>query len=191
MNIKPIETQYKGYRFRSRLEARWAVFFDALGIQWSYEVEGFEVEGKKYLPDFYLPEMAKKWVEIKPAINGLDDWPDHPAFAWPEEFAHSFALLVGEPFLEIIQSNYTRDGVRHYFDEPKWYYNCVVYGDYYYRWCECPVCGLIGLQFEGRAERLACGHGGDGDRGHNYDSPRLMAAFAKARGARFEHGENG
>lgn len=32
--IKPIETKYKGYRFRSRLEARWAVFFDALGISW-------------------------------------------------------------------------------------------------------------------------------------------------------------
>ena len=29
MEIKPIETHYKGYRFRSRLEARWAVFFDA------------------------------------------------------------------------------------------------------------------------------------------------------------------
>ena len=27
-DIKAIETYYKGYRFRSRLEARWAVFFD-------------------------------------------------------------------------------------------------------------------------------------------------------------------
>lgn len=27
--IKPIETRYKGCRFRSRPEARWAVFFDA------------------------------------------------------------------------------------------------------------------------------------------------------------------
>lgn len=30
--MKAIETRYKGYRFRSRLEARWAVFFDALGL---------------------------------------------------------------------------------------------------------------------------------------------------------------
>lgn len=36
--IKPIQTRYKGYHFRSRLEARWAVFFDALGIAWKYEV---------------------------------------------------------------------------------------------------------------------------------------------------------
>lgn len=52
-SIKPIETEYKGYRFRSRLEARWAVFFDALGIEYQYEPEGFELpSGKRYLPDF-------------------------------------------------------------------------------------------------------------------------------------------
>lgn len=28
MTIKAIDTIYKGYKFRSRLEARWAVFFD-------------------------------------------------------------------------------------------------------------------------------------------------------------------
>jgi hypothetical protein len=41
--IKAIETRYKGYRFRSRLEARWAVFFDALGVEWEYEKEGFDL----------------------------------------------------------------------------------------------------------------------------------------------------
>jgi hypothetical protein len=29
MTIQAIETVYRGHRFRSRLEARWAVFFDA------------------------------------------------------------------------------------------------------------------------------------------------------------------
>ena len=42
--IKAIETEYNGYRFRSRLEARWAVFFDAMGIKYEYEPEGFELE---------------------------------------------------------------------------------------------------------------------------------------------------
>ena len=32
--MKVMETRYKGCRFRSRLEARWAVFFDALGVRW-------------------------------------------------------------------------------------------------------------------------------------------------------------
>lgn len=66
MEIKAIETEYNGYKFRSRLEARWAVFFDAAGIKYEYEPEGFELpDGTKYLPDFYLPEYD--WhVEVKP-----------------------------------------------------------------------------------------------------------------------------
>jgi len=40
-SLRPLETKYRGCRFRSRLEARWAVFFDALGIKWWYEPEGF------------------------------------------------------------------------------------------------------------------------------------------------------
>lgn len=53
-----IQTEYEGYLFRSRLEARWAVFFDTLGIEWEYEPEGFVLEdGNYYLPDFYLTEF--------------------------------------------------------------------------------------------------------------------------------------
>src|SRR5215207_10140965 len=70
MTIKAIETCYKGYRFRSRLEARWAVAFDAAGIPWEYEQEGFDVHGRWYLPDFVIttPE-GKCVVEIKPEIS--------------------------------------------------------------------------------------------------------------------------
>lgn len=64
--IKAIETQYKGYKFRSRLEARWAVFFDALGVCWEYEKEGYQLgDGTYYLPDFWLPTQST-FVEIKP-----------------------------------------------------------------------------------------------------------------------------
>ena len=64
--VKAIETQYKGYRFRSRLEARWAVFFDALKIRWAYELEGFDLGNAEwYLPDFWLPDY-RCWFEIKP-----------------------------------------------------------------------------------------------------------------------------
>lgn len=62
--IKPIETRYKGYRFRSRLEARWAVFFDTLGVSWEYEAQGYDLDGLRYLPDFWLPKHDT-WVEIK------------------------------------------------------------------------------------------------------------------------------
>jgi hypothetical protein len=66
MSIKPIETVYHGYRFRSRLEARWAVFFVMANIEFEYEPEGFVLpNGTKYLPDFYLP-FFDAYVEIKP-----------------------------------------------------------------------------------------------------------------------------
>ena len=65
-DIKPIETVYNGYRFRSRLEARWAVFFDVGHIKYEYEPEGFETpNGEKYLPDFYFPDFDL-YVEVKP-----------------------------------------------------------------------------------------------------------------------------
>lgn len=73
--VKAIETIYKGYRFRSRLEARWAVFLDDLGVEWQYEVEGFELpDGSKYLPDFHINEQGLytpgkhtygPWLEVK------------------------------------------------------------------------------------------------------------------------------
>lgn len=63
--IKAIETVYKGYRFRSRLEARWAVFFDALGIEWEYEHEGYDLGALGwYLPDFWLPNLGF-YLEVK------------------------------------------------------------------------------------------------------------------------------
>lgn len=66
MTIKAIETVFKGYKFRSRTEARWAVFLDKLGLNWQYEAEGFDLgDLGYYLPDFWLPEQ-KTFVEIKP-----------------------------------------------------------------------------------------------------------------------------
>lgn len=67
--IKSIPTEYSGYLFRSRLEARWAFYFDRSSIAWDYEPEGFRIDSKtKYLPDFWLPEQ-KCFVEIKPNVN--------------------------------------------------------------------------------------------------------------------------
>lgn len=75
MEYKAIETHYNGYRFRSRLEARWAVFFDEAGIKYEYEPEGFEkeVDGEliRYLPDFYFPDYD--WYgEVKPPREGAE-----------------------------------------------------------------------------------------------------------------------
>lgn len=68
MTVKAIETRYNGYRFRSRTEARWAVFFDAAGIRYEYEKEGYALPSGPYLPDFWLPDFAGGiWFEVKGA----------------------------------------------------------------------------------------------------------------------------
>jgi hypothetical protein len=70
----PIPTVYQGVRFRSRTEARWAAFFDAINLPWQYEPEGFERDGIRYLPDFWLPKVFNRgrdqggcYFEVKPA----------------------------------------------------------------------------------------------------------------------------
>ena len=79
--MKAIETEYKGYRFRSRLEARWAVFFDACGVKWEYEPEGFDLgDGLYYLPDFLLHDVLFRdkadphdlWIEVKGQMTDED-----------------------------------------------------------------------------------------------------------------------
>jgi hypothetical protein len=60
-----IPTVYRGRQFRSRLEARWAVFFDIVG--WPYEYEPFELDG--WIPDFLLLGHSPVLVEIKPVVE--------------------------------------------------------------------------------------------------------------------------
>jgi hypothetical protein len=64
VTIKAIETFYAGCRFRSRLEARWAVLLDTLGIRWVYEHQGYATEHGAYLPVFWLPDL-NTILEIK------------------------------------------------------------------------------------------------------------------------------
>lgn len=69
--IKNIETEYNGYLFRSRLEARWAVFFDGIDVEYQYEPEGFKIgDDCNYLPDFYLPDY-NIFVEVKPKFKAF------------------------------------------------------------------------------------------------------------------------
>jgi hypothetical protein len=57
LQIEVIETTYNGIKYRSRTEARWALFFDKLGWNAEYEPEGYDLDGLWYLPDFYVPEI--------------------------------------------------------------------------------------------------------------------------------------
>ena len=66
--VRALPVAYRGFRFRSRLEGRWAVFFDAIGIEYQYEPQGFQFDrGVCYLPDFYLPRV-NTFAEVKPDL---------------------------------------------------------------------------------------------------------------------------
>ena len=67
--MNPLPTKFNGTTFRSRTEARWAVFFTCMNWEWTYENQGFELEaGGHYLPDFEirLPNTEMYFVEVKP-----------------------------------------------------------------------------------------------------------------------------
>ena len=77
-----IPTTYRGIRFRSRLEARWAAYFDsgnnAPWTEWKYE----PVDFPGWIPDFSLqcePPMRTHLVEIKPIY---DVYPFLESSAW-------------------------------------------------------------------------------------------------------------
>lgn len=66
--IRRKPTLYNEIWFKSRLEARWAVFFDCLGIEYLYEPQFYEVSAGYrdiwFKPDFLLPKLSK-YIEIK------------------------------------------------------------------------------------------------------------------------------
>lgn len=82
--MKGIITMYRGRRYRSRLEARWAVMFDLL--RWRYEYEPYDLGG--WIPDYALFGVEEILVEIKPysslkefdtgkiigALRGTEKW---------------------------------------------------------------------------------------------------------------------
>lgn len=70
-----IPTVYRGIQFRSRLEARWAAFFDLAMPSWKWRYEPIDLRG--WIPDFDLSaseSVDSFLVEIKPARSLFDLW---------------------------------------------------------------------------------------------------------------------
>jgi hypothetical protein len=116
--IKSIETKWNGTLYRSRLEARYAIFFHELGIKAKYEMASFALPGGRlYQPDFFLPEHAF-FVEVKgqepegePAEKILDfaeyHFPIATCVGLPGENLISFHSYVHRRYAEdkILESN--------------------------------------------------------------------------------------
>lgn len=169
--IKAIETEYNGYRFRSRLEARWAVFFDAIGACYEYEPEGYRLkDGSMYLPDFYLTNVSGRgskniFVEIKGVLSDSD-------LRKVELFAETRNIII---FGDIPKIN---DDI-YYFcdtDNPDLYNLYYSEGDWYWTEPCASVHGGLVLDYP--------------DDSYDYVDRKLTTkAFDIARQVRFEHGE--
>lgn len=105
LTIPAIPTLYRGVLHRSRLEARWARFWFALGIpEPHYEPQGFVAAGIPYLPDFLVHlALGPLWVEIKPDWEtdpeGVEKWRKF-AVRRPNPARTRAALFAGPPSLE-------------------------------------------------------------------------------------------
>ena len=63
-----IPTTYAGTNFRSRLEARWASFFDLVGWRWTYE----PFDTGSWIPDFLIQGPDPFLVEVGPCVTEDD-----------------------------------------------------------------------------------------------------------------------
>ena len=98
----PIPTWHGGILYRSRLEARYAFFFDRLSIKFEYETQGFETDGERYLPDFVIfAALGTIWAEVKPTWdNDPNGVAKFKRFAAQRRQPTRAALLVGPPAVE-------------------------------------------------------------------------------------------
>ena len=206
--IKAIETVYNGYKFRSRLEARWAVFFDAAGIKYEYEPEGFKNDSsiyKYYLPDFYLPDYGY-YVEVKPNdIKRIDEIRKAETFLGfcfdkllilpniPEKredySTFWYTVIYKHPLINICDM-IRKVPIYEYYDEKRAYDEIKMdaFG-YVSSESEIPSFDLYGDDFSWEAI-----HDTDMNyRGEHFKTktPVLDIAYDRARQARFEFGECG
>ena len=174
-----IPTTYRGIRFRSRLEARWAVFLDHAGIDWRYEQQGYKLSnGQLYLVDFWLPNQ-KYWIEVKGSYPTADEIAKAEGLV--NDSYHVLFLFYGDiperPDPPVNDSALCI-GPHGIIDTQFW-------------WCECGYCGNLEVQWQGHADRMQCGC--HVERSHEiaerHDTPLLLNAYMRARSARFEHGE--
>jgi hypothetical protein len=202
---KAISTRYHGYNFRSRLEARWAVVFETLGLNWRYEAEGWQSpSGDRWLPDFLLEIQGKKvWVEIKPPGHGDEEVLGRMAEGMSgDEYIWAIAADIPDPkrlseeWDPIWQGHYGGSLEGQFDMFFRWRLEDGAEGvgqDNNYYLCICVDCSTVGIQFDRRSARIDCGcpkggpEFGIGDKNYTSSHPTILKAYAAARAARFEH----
>ena len=182
MSIQAINTEFDGRHFRSRLEARWAVFFKAMGIECAYEPEGYVVRGTPYLPDFYIPSLDC-FIEIKGVMPESDQENKALPTCAEREKADGLAEVTGKPVFIFYGDIPDDDGTRGDSAEvhlPDGYGGILT--DNYWHWTYCDGCDSVDITHAGNKSEMRhgpfCGGG-------YHSGEKLRMAYRCARSARF------
>ena len=182
--LKPLvamPAEFDGIKYRSRNEARWAIFFKELGITFAYEEEGFDLGGGiRYLPDFHIPFQDKfrrdMYFEIKPSASGL--------IIVDEQDNKKIEALSNHVFISVLGS--VHDYLHKIYSECSGYdFMGPSFGDCDYLFCACKFCGAIGFEYLGRAERMNCCGKNFYHKDYNDLAPCLCDALETAKSYRF------
>ena len=172
---KAIEVKWHGCRFRSKLEAQWAIVFECIGLEWAYEPMGYKLgNGLWYMPDFLvagLVGVGDGWtfVEVKGKMRDIDR-------SKIDEFSKHYPLyVVGEvPYTDPFGSQHRafgRDTCFHSLSRI-----------FVERSAGVIESGAIGVGRDGMPEIVP-------EWDWNGDEQATRLAFLAARYARFDHGE--
>ncbi len=141
---KAKRTVYKDIWFRATLEAKWAVFFDALSIKWQYEPFYSDVDFHGgltgYKIDFFLEEIGV-FVEVKPFRRSkFPSGVEGKARGWAKEYG-DVLILIGPP--AVLRPNTKSHFLIEYSNDRRF----RLYEQMW--WCRCPMCGKVDITPEG------------------------------------------
>lgn len=172
-----IPTTYAGTNFRSRLEARWAAFFDLIGWRWTYEP--FDAPG--YIPDYIVHGSDSLIVEVGSCMSEYDYRTKgtkadtaaahlghdvlivgYSPVAWLHPERHQFVVggLLGELMDDVSGPVFDwSDGL----------------------WARCHACGEVGIVHDYQSFHLRpCGHHQSGSYGQPIAESELEALWRRA-----------
>jgi hypothetical protein len=140
-----VRTAYGPRWYRSKTEARWAAWFDKVGVEFYYEPSNIALGFCNYIPDFYLPDLGA-YFEVKAGNFGETQIRKIKRLA---EVTRQDVFLFGDGrFAE-------KDGDRHGYGYV-WRPDGQLYGDNMFTWAVCPICDKAGIALLGRATGLRC-----------------------------------
>lgn len=188
--IPSIPTTYAGINMRSRLEAKWAAFFDQIGWRWTYE----PFQGDGYIPDFMIHGADPLLIEVKPApsVYAMGQYVEKVAHGLREHWTHDVLIVGLNPIIDVREEGSVVGLLGEFMDEQEgWCFNEGM-------WSACPGqevtappygwrmdCNSIGVQHSIQSFRhRPCGHYPGGALVPVYSASwNVAAAWAEATNA--------